>query len=46
MEQVTLGPDRIVDVIKPGGLYIDHTMNSPLLGAGGRGPNLRIQYPE
>jgi hypothetical protein len=31
MEQVTLGPDRIVDVIKPGGLYIDHTMNSPLL---------------
>jgi 3-hydroxyisobutyrate dehydrogenase-like beta-hydroxyacid dehydrogenase len=31
MEQVCLGPGRIVDVIKPGGLYIDHTTNSPLL---------------
>ena len=31
MEQVCLGPSGIVGVIKPGGLYIDHTTNSPLL---------------
>ena len=31
MEQVCLGPSGIVSVIKPGGLYIDHTTNSPLL---------------
>ena len=31
MEQVCLGPNGIVDVMKPGGLYIDHTTNSPLL---------------
>jgi 3-hydroxyisobutyrate dehydrogenase len=31
MEQVCLGPSGIVDGIKPGGLYIDHTTNSPLL---------------
>ena len=30
-EQVCLGPSGIVGVIKPGGLYIDHTTNSPLL---------------
>jgi 3-hydroxyisobutyrate dehydrogenase-like beta-hydroxyacid dehydrogenase len=31
MEQVCLGPRGIAGVIKPGGLYIDHTTNSPLL---------------
>jgi 3-hydroxyisobutyrate dehydrogenase-like beta-hydroxyacid dehydrogenase len=31
MEQVCLGPNGIVDVMKPGGLYIDHTTNSLLL---------------
>src|SRR5215467_10129777 len=31
MEQVCLGPSGIVGAIKPGGLYIDHTTNSPLL---------------
>src|SRR5215471_18717332 len=31
MEQVCLGPGGIVGVIRPGGLYIDHTTNSPLL---------------
>src|SRR5215471_10857489 len=31
MEQVCLGPSGIVGTIKPGGLYIDHTTNSPLL---------------
>jgi len=31
MEQVCLGPSGIVGVIRPGGLYIDHTTNSPLL---------------
>ena len=29
MEQVCLGPDGIVAYIKSGGLYIDHTTNSP-----------------
>src|SRR5215469_18082090 len=29
MEKVCLGPDGIVEHIKPGGLYIDHTTNSP-----------------
>ncbi len=29
-EQVCLGPGGIVSCIKPGGLYIDHTTNSPL----------------
>jgi 3-hydroxyisobutyrate dehydrogenase len=31
MEQVCLGPGGIVDHITTGGLYIDHTTNSPLL---------------
>jgi 3-hydroxyisobutyrate dehydrogenase len=31
MEQVCLGPGGIVSHIKPGGLYIDHTTNSPPL---------------
>src|SRR5262252_7420168 len=31
MEKVCLGPDGIVEHIKPGALYIDHTTNSPLL---------------
>ena len=31
MEQVSLGPTGIIGGIKPGGLYIDHTTNSPLL---------------
>ena len=31
MEQVCLGPNGIVSAIKPGGLYVDHTTNSPLL---------------
>jgi 3-hydroxyisobutyrate dehydrogenase len=31
MEQVCLGPDGIVEHIKAGGLYIDHTTNSPAL---------------
>jgi 3-hydroxyisobutyrate dehydrogenase len=31
MEQVTLGPDGILAGIRPGGLYIDHTTNSPTL---------------
>ncbi len=31
MEQVTLGPKGILEGITPGGVYIDHTTNSPLL---------------
>jgi len=31
MEQVTLGPEGILEGIRPGALYIDHTTNSPLL---------------
>ena len=31
IEQVCLGPGGIVSHIKPGGLYIDHTTNSPPL---------------
>jgi 3-hydroxyisobutyrate dehydrogenase len=31
MEQVCLGPDGLVEHLKPGALYIDHTTNSPLL---------------
>jgi 3-hydroxyisobutyrate dehydrogenase len=31
MEEVCLGPDGIVAHLKPGGLYIDHTTNAPLL---------------
>ena len=31
MEKVCLGPDGVVEHIKPGALYIDHTTNSPLL---------------
>jgi 3-hydroxyisobutyrate dehydrogenase len=31
MEQVSVGPGGIVSHIRPGGLYIDHTTNSPLL---------------
>src|SRR5262245_9653412 len=31
MEQVTLGPKGIVEGIREGALYIDHTTNSPLL---------------
>ena len=31
MEQVCLGPSGIIGAIKPGGLYIDHTTNSPPL---------------
>ncbi len=31
MEQVTLGPNGIVEGIKPGSLYIDHTTNAPSL---------------
>src|SRR5262245_40190530 len=31
MEQVALGPKGIMDAIRPGALYLDHTTNSPLL---------------
>src|SRR6266849_3832493 len=31
MEQVTLGPKGILEGVRPGALYIDHTTNSPLL---------------
>ena len=31
MEQVCLGPRGLVTHLKPGGLYIDHTTNSPAL---------------
>jgi 3-hydroxyisobutyrate dehydrogenase-like beta-hydroxyacid dehydrogenase len=31
MEQVTLGPEGILAVIKAGALYIDHTTNGPML---------------
>lgn len=31
MEQVTLGPAGILEGVRPGALYIDHTTNSPLL---------------
>jgi len=31
MEQVTLGPKGILEGVRPGTLYIDHTTNSPLL---------------
>ena len=31
MEQVCLGPGGIASHMKPGGLYIDHTTNSPLV---------------
>jgi 3-hydroxyisobutyrate dehydrogenase len=31
MEQVALGPRGILEGIRPGALYIDHTTNSPLL---------------
>ena len=31
MEQVALGPKGILEGIRPGALYIDHTTNSPLL---------------
>src|ERR1700751_6148920 len=31
MEQVCLGPGDLVTHLKPGGLYIDHTTNSPAL---------------
>src|SRR5262245_3734217 len=31
MEQVVLGPRGIIEGIRPGALYLDHTTNSPLL---------------
>jgi 3-hydroxyisobutyrate dehydrogenase len=31
MEQVVLGPRGILDAMRPGALYLDHTTNSPLL---------------
>src|SRR5262249_35663607 len=31
MEQVTLGPKGILEGVRQGALYIDHTTNSPLL---------------
>jgi 3-hydroxyisobutyrate dehydrogenase len=31
MEPICLGPDGIVEHLRPGALYIDHTTNSPLL---------------
>ena len=31
MEQVTLGENGILDALKPGSLYIDHTTNAPAL---------------
>ena len=31
MEQVALGPKGIMEGIRPGSLYLDHTTNSPLL---------------
>lgn len=31
MEQVTLGPDGILQGIQPGSLYMDHTTNDPML---------------
>jgi 3-hydroxyisobutyrate dehydrogenase len=31
MEAVCLGPDGIVEHLRPGALYLDHTTNSPLL---------------
>jgi 3-hydroxyisobutyrate dehydrogenase len=29
MEAVTMGPDGILEKIRPGTIYIDHTTNSP-----------------
>src|SRR5262245_24906155 len=31
MEQVVLGPQGVIEGIRPGALFVDHTTNSPLL---------------